>query len=163
MKKISIDEIKQGNGLVGAPVPVTIQFVLDGEDVELDTYIRKFSYASAVAKFRSFQAGQSDDAGAPPQDQTALAGIIASCVTDKKGKLIFSENDVREKFSQGLVEALWSKIYELNHPKTEEVDDGTDDDAPGKSVTKSPGKTKSGLSSSSTESADEPSPKPSSD
>lgn len=145
MKKLSIDDIKS-NGLIGEPVAVTVLFQLNGEDVELDTFIRPFNYGSAVAKFKAFA-----------KETETLAGTIAACVTDENGDTIFTEDDVRNKFSQNLVETLWAKIYEVNHPAIETIED---EDEAGKSASKSAKTTKSGSNSSNTVSADEASKKP---
>lgn len=141
MKKLSLDEIKAG-ALIGEPVPVSIKIMFNDEEAEVDTYIKPFNYETAVASLSAYA-----------EKKESLAGIIASCVTDKKGKPVFTEQQVRQHFNQHLVEAAWQKIYEVNHPKKENKDDG--DDA-GKSKSSSAKMMKSGLSSLATESAGEP-------
>ena len=103
MKKLSLQEIKSG-ALLGKPQPITVQIKVDGEDCEFDTYIKPFSYATVVARWK-----------AVGENKEALAGTIASCVCDEAGELQFTEDQVREKFSEQLIEAIWQKIYDVNN------------------------------------------------
>ena len=102
MKKLTLADIKSGV-LVKGLQKVTVQIKVDGEDAEFDTYIKPFSYATAVAQMKAYG-----------EDKEALAGVLASCLADEKGELIFTEEDVRTHFSQGLVDAIWEKIYDIN-------------------------------------------------
>ena len=131
MKKLSLNEIKSG-ALLGKPQPVTVQIKAEGEDFEFDTHIKPFSYATVVARWK-----------AVGENKEALAGTIASCVCDEAGELQFTEDQVREKFSEELIEAIWQKIYDINN-------------IGGKSKTKSLEKTNSLQNSPSTESVETP-------
>ena len=131
MKKLSLSEIKSG-ALLGKPQPITVQIKVDGEDFEFDTHIKPFSYATVVARWK-----------AVGENKEALAGTIASCVCDEAGELQFTEDQVREKFSEQLIEAIWQKIYDVNN-------------IGGKSTTKSSEKTSSLQNSPSTESVETP-------
>lgn len=131
MKKLSLSEIKSG-ALLGKPQPITVQIKVDGEDFEFDTHIKPFSYATVVARWK-----------AVGENKEALAGTIASCVCDEAGELQFTEDQVREKFSEQLIEAVWQKIYDVNN-------------IGGKSATTNSEKTNSLLNSPSTESAETP-------
>ena len=102
MKKLTLADIKSGV-LVKGLQKVTVQIKVDGEEAEFDTYIKPFSYATAVAQMKAYG-----------EDKEALAGVLASCLADEKGELIFTEEDVRTHFSQGLVDAIWEKIYDIN-------------------------------------------------
>ena len=102
-KKISIAEIQSG-ALIGTPVAISVPITLGDEECEFDTHVKPFSYATVVARWN-----------AVGQNKEALAGTIASCICDEKGKLSFTENEVRENFSEELIEALWAKIIEVNN------------------------------------------------
>lgn len=102
MKKLSIDQIK-GGVLVGGVEPITVKIKVHGEEHEFDTYITPFGYEAAVAQMRAFG-----------QKKEALAGILASVICDNEGVLVFTEDDVRKKFNQPFVEAIWDKVVEVN-------------------------------------------------
>jgi hypothetical protein len=102
MKKLSLRDIKSG-ALIGKPEKVTVQIRLNEEDTEFETFIKPFNYDSAVANMRAYG-----------ENKEALAGIIASCLCDENGKLVLTEDEVRSKFNQALVDAVWTKIVEIN-------------------------------------------------
>ncbi len=102
MKKITLDDIKTGK-VLGSIEKVTINVPIGDEEYEFDTHIKPFSYNTAVAQLKAYS-----------EDKESLAGVIASCLCDEKGVLLFTEDDVRDKFSQALVDATWEKIYEVN-------------------------------------------------
>lgn len=102
MKKITLDDIKTGK-VLGSIEKVTINVLIGDEEYEFDTHIKPFSYNTAVAQLKAYS-----------EDKESLAGVIASCLCDEKGVLLFTEDDVRDKFSQALVDATWEKIYEVN-------------------------------------------------
>ena len=102
-KKISIAEIQSG-ALIGTPVAISVPITLGDDECEFDTHVKPFSYATVVARWN-----------AVGQNKEALADTIASCICDEKGKLSFTENEVRENFSEELIEALWAKIIEVNN------------------------------------------------
>lgn len=102
MKKITLDDIKTGK-VLGSIEKVTINVPIGDEEYEFDTHIKPFSYNTAVAQLKAYS-----------EDKESLAGVIASCLCDEKGVLLFTEGDVRDKFSQALVDATWEKIYEVN-------------------------------------------------
>ena len=85
------------------PEKITVEIKLNGEDFEFDTYILPFSYETAVAEMKAYG-----------EKKEALAGILASVVCDDKGKLAFTEEEIRTKFNQALVNAIWAKIVEVN-------------------------------------------------
>lgn len=102
-KKISIAEIQSG-ALIGTPVAISVPITLGDEECEFDTHVKPFSYATVVARW-----------SAVGQNKEALAGTIASCICDETGKLSFTEDEVRANFSEELIEALWTKIIEVNN------------------------------------------------
>lgn len=102
MKKIDITEINAGV-LIAKPQAVTVQIKYNGEDAEFDTFIKPYSYDTAVAKLRAFG-----------ENKEALAGILAASICDAEGNLQFTEAQVRRNFSQDLTDALWFKIVEVN-------------------------------------------------
>lgn len=102
MKKLSADQIKSGV-LLGKPEQVTVQVLVNGEESEFTTYIKPFNYQSAVANMKAYG-----------ENKEALAGILASCITDEDGVPTFTEDEVRLHFSQALVDIIWVKIVEIN-------------------------------------------------
>lgn len=102
MKKLKIDQIKSGI-LIGKPVLATVQIKYEGEDAEFETYIKPFSYETAVANLRAIG-----------EQKEALAGILATCICDEKGDSTFTEVEIRQHFNQSLVDAIWAKVVEIN-------------------------------------------------
>lgn len=102
MKKLSLTDIKSGL-LVSKLEKVAVDLVVDGEECEFEIYIKPFSYSTAIAQMRAYG-----------ENREALAGVLASCLCDEKGELAFTEDEVRENFSQLLVDAIWEKVYEVN-------------------------------------------------
>ena len=102
MKKIDIAEINAGV-LIAKPQAVTVQIKYNGEDTEFDTFIKPYSYDTAVAKLRAFG-----------ENKEALAGILAASICDAEGNLLFTEEQVRKKFNQDLVDAIWFEIVRVN-------------------------------------------------
>ena len=90
MKKLSLKDIKSGL-LMGKPEEITVNIKVSGEDCEFNTFILPFSYDTAVAQLKAFG-----------EKKEALAGILASVICDKDGKLEFTEDDVRTKFKPGI-------------------------------------------------------------
>jgi len=102
MKKLKIDQIKSGV-LIGKPVLATVQIKYEGEDAEFETYIKPFSYETAVANLRAIG-----------EKKEALAGILASCICNEKGEPTFTESEIRQHFNQSLVDTIWAKVVEIN-------------------------------------------------
>ncbi|WP_111860194.1 phage tail assembly chaperone family protein, TAC [Acinetobacter sp. CFCC 10889] len=102
MKKLSLKDIKSGL-LMDAPEQISVEIKFKGEATFFETYILPFSYDTAVAQMKAYG-----------EKKEALAGILASVICDENGKLIFTETDVRTKFNQALVDAIWTKIVEVN-------------------------------------------------
>ena len=102
MKKLKIDQIKSGI-LIGKPVLATVQIKYEGEDAEFETYIKPFSYETAVANLRAIG-----------EKKEALAGILATCICDEKGDPTFTETEIRQHFNQSLVDVIWAKVVEIN-------------------------------------------------
>ena len=102
MKKLSLKDIKSGT-LMGKPEPVTVQIKVNGEAMEFDTHVLPFSYSTAVAQMKAYG-----------ENKEALAGVLASVICDDKGNLIFTEDEIRTLFNQALVDAMWTKIVDIN-------------------------------------------------
>lgn len=102
MKEITLDAIKSGD-LIGKPTQITVELVVKGELRSFTTYLRPYSYSTAIANMTSFS-----------EKREALAGMIATSICDENGNDLVSEDDVRKKFSEALVHALWIKIVEIN-------------------------------------------------
>lgn len=102
MKKISVDQIKSG-ALLGKPEKISVEIMLDGEKTEFDTFIMPFSYKTAVAQMQAYG-----------DKKEALAGILASVICDEDGVSVFTEDDIRERFNQALVDLVWNKVIEIN-------------------------------------------------
>lgn len=102
MKKINLKDIKSG-ALLGKPEKVVVKFKLNGEDAEFETHVKPFNYDTAIANYKAYG-----------ENKAALAGIIASCLCDEDGKLILTEDDVRQHFNQALVDATWNEIIQVN-------------------------------------------------
>ena len=102
MKKITLSDIKSGI-LIGQPEKATVFISVNGEQAEFKTYIKPFSYDTAVATFKAMG-----------EKKEALAGTLASCICDKDGNLTFTEDEIRKNFNQHLVNAIWDKIVEIN-------------------------------------------------
>lgn len=102
MKEITLDAIKSG-ALIGKPTEITVELKVKGELRSFTTYLRPYSYSTAVANMTSFS-----------EKREALAGMIATSICDADGNDLVSEDDVRKTFSEALVHALWTKIVEIN-------------------------------------------------
>ena len=102
MKKLSLKDIKSG-ALMGKPEPVAVQIKVNGEVMEFDTHVLPFSYSTAVAQMKAYG-----------ENKEALAGVLASVICDDKGNLIFTEDEIRTLFNQALVDAMWTKIVDIN-------------------------------------------------
>lgn len=101
-KIIDVAAIKSGV-LIGAPVPVTVPILVGVEECEFHTHIKPFSYATVISRWRAIG-----------EEKEQLAGALASCICDADGDLEFTEDDIRQNFSEALIEALWGKIVEIN-------------------------------------------------
>ncbi|WP_269914011.1 phage tail assembly chaperone family protein, TAC [Acinetobacter sp. HY1485] len=102
MKKLTVESIKAGK-LIGEPKKVEIKVSVDGEEQIFETTLKPFSYGTAVAHLRAFG-----------EKREALAGILASSMLDENNKPQFTEEQIREHFSEELTNAVWGKIVEIN-------------------------------------------------
>lgn len=102
MKKLTVENITAGQ-LIGEPQKVEIKVDFNGEERVFETTLKPFSYDTAVAHLRAFG-----------EKKEALAGILASSMLDENGKPQFTEDQVRQYFSQELTNAVWSKLVEIN-------------------------------------------------
>lgn len=140
--KLTLDNLKQIGAFTGPPVEKQITWTQGGEEYTAIVYVRRLSYAAAVADVRA-ATGHKDH----------IAGRIATAICDETGKPVFTPEDItgesdpdRGALDHGLTMALLTAIGEVN--------------SSGKTKA-SQRMTKSGTSSSSTELAVEPLQKPS--
>ena len=108
--KLGIDTLEKAGAFAGAPVEREISWEQDGEEMTATTFVRKLSYQSAVA-----------DIKASKDNRDVVAGRIASCICDKKGKPVFTADDItgesdpeRGPLNHNLTVALLVAISEVN-------------------------------------------------
>jgi hypothetical protein len=111
-KKLTLDQLKTTKSIfAGRPVPEKVQWSNDGEDYEIDVFVRPYNYDSAVAHLDSLRTGT---------DTTATR--IAYAIVDDAGTPIFTPADITGEsgtehgaMSQEFVMALLGAIYRANH------------------------------------------------
>ncbi len=137
--KLTLDTLKKAGAFTGRPVEKEITWKQGDEEFTATVFIRPLGYHSAMTDVMAAK-GRVD----------GVAGRIAASICDEEGKPVFTPADItgeadpeRGALDGALTIALLLAIQEVNDL--------------GK--TNSPEKMKSGASSSSTESVDEPSPK----
>lgn len=108
-RKLTLEQIRT-DGFVGKPVLKTISWSLSGEPVELDVWVRRYSYASTV-----------EELSALADQKSVAAGRIAACICDEHGRAVFTAADVtgesnpeRGPLDGNLVYALLVAISEVN-------------------------------------------------
>jgi len=138
--KLTLDALKQAGAFTGRPVEKEITWKQGDQDFTATVYIRPMGYHSAMTDVMAAN-GRVD----------GVAGRIAASICDEEGKPVFTPADItgeadpdRGALDGALTIALLLAIQEVNDL--------------GKSTSSAP-KTSSGASSSSTASAEEPSPK----
>ncbi|MFW1816001.1 phage tail assembly chaperone family protein, TAC [Acinetobacter guillouiae] len=104
MKKITASSIKSGALISKKPIASSVEFLFKGEPASFEFYIKPYGYDVAIARMRAF--GES---------KAALAGILASVLCDKKGKLLFTEKHIVEEFDDVLPQLIWEKVFEVNN------------------------------------------------
>ena len=135
-KKLSLADIKAGI-LIDTPEKITVEIMVSGEPCEFETHIKIMDYSTAIAQMQANQ-----------EKKEALASILADCIVNEDGEPEFTEAEIRQHFSKPLIDAVWAEILKKNFL--------------GKATAKQNLKEKnSGQSLSSTESVEEPLPKPS--
>lgn len=140
--ELSINSLQKAGAFSGAPVQKEVTWKQGADDMTATVYVRRLSYHTAISDINSM-AGRQD----------AVAGRIAACIVDGKGKPVFTVKDItgeadpeRGPLDGNLTVALLTAIGEVNNL--------------GK-TTNSASSTNSGTSSSSTASAATASKKPS--
>jgi hypothetical protein len=138
MGNLSLESLTQQGAFTGAPLPREITWESDGEEYTATVYVRRLSYHAAV-----------HDVEAAHGRMDGIAGRIAACIVDDKGKPVFTPQDItgeadpeRGALHRNLTLALLAVIGEVN--------------GLGKSKSRSVTTTSSGTNSSSTASAAEP-------
>lgn len=110
-KKLSLSELKgHAACYVGKPVPEKVTWSMDGEDYEIDVFVRRFSYSTAIGEMESIR-----------ESQSITAQRIATSIVDELGQPVFSVGDItgeshpeRGPMSQTMVMALLHAIYRAN-------------------------------------------------
>jgi len=142
MANLTIASLIAAGAFTDAPVKQEITWHSGDKDHKATVYVRKASYTTVTQEWK-----------AAHESQDAVAGRIAGYICDAQGDQIFTVSDVLGKAEEGrgelcaaLTIALFSAINTVNNPPAPKE----------KKSSKS-----SGTKSSSPESAEEPSPKPS--
>lgn len=113
MDTLSLDTLQQQGATTGAPVKKQITYTgEDGAEYSATVHVRRLSYHSAVNDVHAAQ-GKFD----------GLAGRIAACICDDRGKPVFTPEDItgeadpeRGAFNRSLTLALLGAIGEVNGP-----------------------------------------------
>lgn len=139
--KLTLENLQDMGAFTGPPVEKEITWSLGGSQFQATVFVRRLSYAAAVSDVRAAR-GQTDH----------IAGRIASAICDEHGAAIFAPEDItgesdpdRGALDHGLTLALLSAIGEVNGLGKKRG---------------SPKAKRSGTSSSSTASEEEPLQKP---
>lgn len=109
---LSISSLDAAGAFTGAPVKKEVTWKnIEGDDITATVYVQRLNYRSAVSDIQSFK-----------EKKDALAGRIAACIVDKKGKPIFTPDDItgdaepdRGPLDGNLTVALMQAIGEVNN------------------------------------------------
>lgn len=109
--KLGIDTLQEAGAFAGAPVEKEIEWEHGGDKLTATTFVRKMSYQTAVSDIK---------VGVDNAD--LIAGRIAACVCDEKGKPVFTVGDItgeanpdRGPLDHNLTVALLVAIGEVNN------------------------------------------------
>jgi len=109
--KLSIAELQKINAFCGEPVEREITWMQGEQEYTATVYVRRMSYKTTVSDLQNAK----DGSGA------VLAGRIASCICDEKGKAVFTVADItgeadpqRGPLDSHLTMALLTVIGEVN-------------------------------------------------
>ncbi|WKT59105.1 phage tail assembly chaperone family protein, TAC [Microbulbifer thermotolerans] len=109
--ELSIDALQQVGAFTGAPVQRQIRWRQGENEFEATVYVRRLSYKTAVSDLQAAR-GNGD----------AVAGRIAACIVDAKGKPVFTPEDItgeadpqRGPLDGNLTVALLQAIGEVNN------------------------------------------------
>lgn len=107
--KLTVENLNNSGAFVGAPVERDVTWEQNGEKITATVYVRKLSYASAVADLVSVKSGSDP-----------VAHRIAACICDEFGEPVFSPGDItgesdpkRGALNHNLVMALLKLISEV--------------------------------------------------
>jgi len=108
---LTIDSLTKMGAFTGAPIKKTIEWKKDDKEFSAVVYVRLLSYYSTVSELKSFS----------DEHANVVAGRIASCICDAKGKSIFTPEDItgeadpdRGPLDGNLTMALLTAIAEVN-------------------------------------------------
>jgi hypothetical protein len=109
--QLGIEALKEAGCFAGAPVEKEITWKQGDATMTAKTFVRRLSYRSAISDMRTGVTSNDD----------LIAGRIASCICDEKGKPVFSVADitgeadlVRGPLDHNLTIALLNAIFEVN-------------------------------------------------
>lgn len=80
---LTIDSLREMGAFTGAPVEREVTWKHKGQELTATVFVRPLSYKTAVSDIRSMS-GESDP----------VAGRIAACICDEKGKPVFTPEDI---------------------------------------------------------------------
>jgi len=107
---LTLESLKEIGAFTGAPVKKEVSWRQGEVEHKADVYVRRLSYHSTVAEIFAYH-GKTD----------AVAGRIAACICDEKGKPIFTPADItgesdpeRGPLDAALTMALLTVIGEVN-------------------------------------------------
>lgn len=108
---LSIESLAEMGAFTGAPVEKEITWKQGEDELKATVFVRRLSYKSAVADLKAMQS----------EDLDMVAGRIASCICDEKGKPIFKPEDItgeadpdRGPLDGNLTMSLLAVIGEVN-------------------------------------------------
>lgn len=104
MKKLTLSDIQNG-ALLSEAKAETIEFVLQGEMVAVDVWIKPLSYQETEQYYQQLRDGNVE---------SIAPEWIAKSIVDEEGKTVFKAAQVRQLFNQQLMNAVLNKIFQLN-------------------------------------------------
>ncbi|MBO1529653.1 phage tail assembly chaperone family protein, TAC [Psychrobacter sp. F1192] len=105
MAKLKLSDIKSGS-LVSEVREETIKFWHNGEEFEVDVLIKQLPFGVTDDLLRRMNKG--DD---------VAAEWISKALVDEKGKLEFTQQQVKDKLVQPLANAIFDKVWGLENVK----------------------------------------------
>lgn len=141
-KKLRLDQIREeikNKALLDEITPITFEIMYKGDLCEIESFVKPAPYSVTHQRYTEIS-----------NNRDAMAPVIAARICDEDGKSVFTVKEVRQFFNDHLTDAIWQKIWEVDHPKPKVPENSEET-------------TNSGTSLSSTALAEQPLPKPSTD
>lgn len=108
-KRLRLDQIRdeiKNKALLDEITPITFEIMYKGELCEIDSFIKPAPYSVTHQRYTEIS-----------NNRDAMAPVIAARICDENGKVLFTVKDVRQFFNDHLTDAIWQKIWEVDHPK----------------------------------------------